>query len=206
MILDAQDTPNEGSEYMRLFLQEHTASLKKILCVYVLRMGLARGEAARLVTDEVFQDTVVEVMAHSKRFMSIEQPRPWFLAVAINVLKRKRASFARRYRFEVLMSDLVADADAPDEADFWEQIAISAGPGPEQLFESHQQVEEMLALVSPDDAKVLRLVLFDDLAFPALAERLGVSIGAARVRLHRALKRLRKVWIQQQEHERKERS
>src|SRR5260370_37126236 len=86
-------------EYIQRFLHEHTNSLKKIICTYVLRMGLARGENVRLVADEAFQDSVLVAMAHGQRFTQMEQPRSWFLAVAANIFKRKRAIFAKRYRF-----------------------------------------------------------------------------------------------------------
>jgi RNA polymerase sigma factor (sigma-70 family) len=185
-------------EYMQRFLQEHTASLEKILCAYVLRMGLATGENVRLVAKEVFQDAVLEILAHGERFMSVSQPRSWFLAVAANILKRKRASFARRYRFEVLVSDLAAASDLLSEAEVLEQITISTMPGPEQAFESREQVQEMLALVSSEDARVLYLALLHELDTETIARELAISPGAARVRLHRALKRLRKAWNQQE--------
>jgi RNA polymerase sigma-70 factor (ECF subfamily) len=185
-------------EYIQRFLQEHTGSLKKILCTYVLRMGLARGENVRLVADEAFQDTVLVALAQGARFTQMEQPRSWFLAVAANILKRKRASFARRYRFEVLVSDLSATPSAFSEAEMLEQVASSNTPGPEQGFESREQVLELLGLVSREDATVLTLALLHELDTQGLARELGVSAGAARVRLHRALKRLRKAWHEQE--------
>jgi RNA polymerase sigma-70 factor (ECF subfamily) len=178
---------------------EHTVSLKKILCTYVLRMGLARGENVRLVADEAFQDAALEVVAHGVRFMHMAQPRSWFLVVATNILKRRRASFAKRYRFEVLVSDLAAGSSQFSEADILERISIANAPGPEQIFESREQAREMLALVSPEDAQVLRLALLHDLNTEALARELDISAGAARVRLHRALKRLRTAWFQRNE-------
>lgn len=195
---DAQFDDRAINEYIQHFLQEHTASLKKILCAYVLRMGLATGENVRLVADEAFQDAVLEVVAHGERFMSIDQPRSWFLVVAANILKRKRASFARRYRFEVLVSDLAVGSQTLSEADILEQLTISSTPGPEQIFEAREQAREMLALVSPEDALVLRLALFHELDTQSIARELEVSPGAARVRLHRAVKRLRKAWLQRE--------
>lgn len=193
---DARFDDRAINEYIQHFLQEHTVILKKILCAYVLRMGLATGENVRLVADEAFQDAVLEVVVHGERFMSVAQPRSWFLTVAANILKRKRASFARRYKFEVLVSDLSSGSQTLSEADILEQITISSAPGPEQILEAREQAREMLALVSPEDAQVLRLALFHDLDTQAIARELGVSPGAARVRLHRALKRLRKAWLQ----------
>lgn len=143
---DAQfDDEIAPDEYIQRFLQEHTDSLKKILCTYVLRMGLASGANVRLVADEAFQDAVLEIVAHSERFLSVPQPRSWFLAVASNVLKRKRASFARRYRFEVLVSDLAIDPAQESEADLLEQLSASSISGPEQALEAREQVREIFA-------------------------------------------------------------
>lgn len=188
-----------AKEYMQSFLQEHSSSLKKILCTYVLRMGLARGENVRLVADEAFQDAVLVALGHGRRFMQMEQPRSWFLAVAANILKRKRASFARRYRFEVLVSDLASGPSAFNEAEVLEQIAGASSPGPEQSFEAREHVRELLSMVSPEDSTVLTLALLHELDTQGLARELGVSAGAARVRLHRALKRLRKAWNEQED-------
>lgn len=185
-------------EYMQRFLLEHTNSLTKILCTYVLRMGLARGENVRLVADEALQDAVLVALAHGPRFTQMKQPRSWFLAVAANILKRKRASFARRYRFEVLVSDLSSNSSVLSEAEVLEQLAGASSPGPEQGFESREQVRELLGLVSREDSLVLTLALLHELDTQGLARELGISAGAARVRLHRALKRLRKAWNEQE--------
>jgi DNA-directed RNA polymerase specialized sigma24 family protein len=77
--------------------------------------------------------------------------------------------------------------------------------GPEKTLESREQVEEMLALVSPDDARVLSLTILHDLDAKHVAGHLGISLGATRVRLHRALRRLRLAWTQSEASGRDER-
>ena len=72
-------------------------------------------------------------------------------------------------------------------------------PGPEQSFEAREHVRELLSMVSPEDSTVLTLALLHELDTQGLARELGVSAGAARVRLHRALKRLRKAWNEQED-------
>jgi DNA-directed RNA polymerase specialized sigma24 family protein len=52
----------------------------------------------------------------------------------------------------------------------------------------------MLALVAPEDQRVLRLAILADFQRETLARELGISPVAARVRLHRALNRLRSAW------------
>jgi RNA polymerase sigma-70 factor (ECF subfamily) len=67
-----------------------------------------------------------------------------------------------------------------------------------QDLETNEEVSAMLALVSDDDRRVLRLAVLYDLNGEELAQALGVTSGAARVRLHRALNRLRQAWQAQQ--------
>src|SRR6185312_13916706 len=56
------------------------------------------------------------------------------------------------------------------------------------------------ALVSTSDADILCQALLYGLDTAALARHLGVSEGAARVRLHRAQHRLRAAWKKREEH------
>jgi len=178
----------------RQFLQENIPLLLGIIRSYVVRTGLARGEAVQAVATDILQDAVLEALAHIDRFDAMTQPRAWFLAIAATVLKRKKADAAKRYQREILMSDLPVGPDVINESDFFDQISALTYPGPEQSVEAHEQIVELLSLVSSDDQEVLRLALLHDLDTSALARKLGVTPGAARVRLHRALNRLRSAW------------
>ena len=80
------------------------------------------------------------------------------------------------------------------ESDFFDQLSLITHPSPEQEVETHAQVSELLSLASPDDRRVLRLAFLQDLDTQNLARALNVEPGTARVRLHRALHRLRTAW------------
>ena len=179
---------------LRQFLQENTPLLLGIIRSYVARTGLAHGEAVQAAAVDILQDAVIEALAHADRLTAATQPRAWFLAIAANILKRKRAEAAKRQQREVLVSDISEQTDAIDESDFFDLITPRAHPGPEQQFEIDEQVAEVLALVSPDDQEVLRLAFLHDLDTNMLAQTLNISPGAARVRLHRALHKLRIAW------------
>lgn len=202
---DAQQETAQFHDFLRAFLHEHTAFLKKVLRVYVLRMGLVSGENVSVMVDEIFQDTILQIMTHSERFMSVQEPRAWFLAVAGNLLKRRRARQIRRERFEVLTSELALGTQALNEAELLDGLTGTLAEGPEKDLESREQVEEMLALVSPDDARVLGLSILHDLDAQRVAGQLGISLNATRVRLHRALQRLRQAWSQRENHQPEER-
>jgi RNA polymerase sigma-70 factor (ECF subfamily) len=179
--------------------------LQGILCGYVIKLELAKGENIEAVAAEVFQDAVIETLVHADRFNPEMQPRAWFLAIAANILKRHRAKLAKRYRFEVLVGDLARKSELDNEQDVLDRImAYAAGtPGPEQVLVARESVREMLALVSAEDAHLLNLTLVQGWSTEMLAQMMGVTPGAARVRVHRAVTRLRVAW--QKAEQRKER-
>lgn len=198
-----QATPQEWRDadggqaraYLQRFLQENAASLQGILCGYVARMGLATGENIPLIAAEIFQDAVLETLAHPEHFHPQTQPRAWFLAIAANILKRHRAAYAKRYRFEVLVSDLPQQGESESTYDLLDRMMNNRGtPGPEHGLIARENVQELLALVSAEDARLLDLTLVQGWSAETLAPILEVTPGAARVRIHRALARLRKAW------------
>jgi len=181
---------------LRRLLQEHSSFFLGVISSYVVRMNLARGDAIAGLALVVWQETVVEALAHMERFARASQPRAWLLAVAANILKRKRSEMARQSRYELQASELMNRAEDMQESAFFDQIASLAVPGPEQEIEVQEQVREMLSLVSVEDRHVLRLALLHDLDGQMLAQALGVLPSTARSRLHRALARLRTAWVQ----------
>lgn len=199
---DAQFLPSQINAYLNSFLREHTVALKNILYAYVLRAGLATGANVQTVTEEIFQDTVLQVMDLGEQFLTVQQPRTWFIRVALHVIQRHRTSLAKRSRFEVLVSDLTNEATS-SEAEFLEQIVTSMVAGPEQAVESSEQVHEMLSLVSPEDARILNLIVLHECNAHTVGRQLGISPEAVRVRLHRALRRLRNAWNAHQSHRQK---
>jgi RNA polymerase sigma-70 factor (ECF subfamily) len=192
--------------YLQRFLQEHAESLQTILCGYVAKMGLATGEHIETVAAEVFQDAALETLAHADRFNPEMQPRAWFLAIAANILKRHRTSSARRYRFEVVVSKLVQQTEHGNTQDLLDQLmaATASTPGPEQGVIPREAVYELLSLVGPEDAQLLNLALLQNWDASSLAAMMGTSPGNARVRVHRALSRLRAAWRASEERKERE--
>lgn len=188
------DEPVERRAFLRQFLQEHVVPLQAIIRAYVLRGGVAYGDAVDAVVQDVFQDAVLEALAHAERLDPATQPRAWFLSIALNIIRRRRASQVRRNRREVPISNLSGGAEHAGESELFEQVARDCAPGPEQDLETREQVQEMLALVSRSDAQVLNLAIVEGLDTESLASTLGVRPVAARVRLHRAIRRLRAAW------------
>ncbi len=179
-------------------ITDNVASLLGILRSYVKRMGLARGEEVPAAAVEVLQEVVLEALDHADRFNPTGQPMAWLLGIAINVIKRKKAELVKRSQRELSMSDLsLKQEEGLSESELFDQLMANSSAGPEQEIAANEQAELLLSLVSPEDQHVLMLAFLQGFEREALAQKLGISTGATRVRLHRALKRLRLAWSDQ---------
>ncbi len=180
------------------FLTDNVAALLGILRSYVKRMGLARGEEVAAAAVEVLQEVVVEALDHADRFNPTRQPMAWLLGIATNIIKRKKAEIARRSRRELFIGELSTAQQEPlSEDELFDQITSCTSAGPEQDIEANEQAVMMLSLVSPEDRQLLLLAFLYGFEREAMAEKLGITPVAARVRLHRALNRLRLAWREQ---------
>jgi RNA polymerase sigma-70 factor, ECF subfamily len=133
---------------------------------YAFYRGVAGADADDLVS-ETF-------LVAWRRLESVprDDPVPWLLAVAANV-QRNRARSRRRYQAMV------------------ERLAVSPPvAAPADPTDFHGAVAGALAALSDDDREVLCLVAWDGLTPREAAVVLGTSGGAARLRLHRARRRL----------------
>ena len=193
------DVSAETHAALQQLLQEQSAFFLGIISSYVVRMDLARGDTVQSVALVVWQETVIEALAHPERFARASQPRAWVLAVAANVLKRKRYEIARQVHHEQPISGLLASAVDMQEGAFFDQIVDLTVPGQEQEVEVQEQVHEMLSLVSAEDQHILRLAILHDLDGQMLAYVLGVPQSTARSRLHRAITRLRTAWTRHEQ-------
>lgn len=202
--VDNEADPASSLSHMRSQLlslgEEQAALLLRIIGSYVQKMGLATASEVQAVAQEVMQEAIVEALEHSNLFDPDRQLTMWLLGIALNIIRHKKAQKLRHQRREFSFDQLSRlYAEPMSENDLLDQIAPSAQLSPEQMVESDEQINDLLSLVSLDDQQILRLAFLEDVTRDALAQHLGLTAGAARVRLHRALAHLRAAWIAQQE-------
>lgn len=134
---------------------------------YAHRRGLRGSDA---------DDLVAEVLTIAWRKLGdvpTDDPLPWLYATARNVWRNGLRSSRRR---SDLLDRLPIPPDAPDH-------------DPDDGAEV-RTVLAALASLSDDDQEILRLVAWEELDAHGLGTVLGCEPGTARVRLHRARKRL----------------
>jgi RNA polymerase sigma factor (sigma-70 family) len=187
-------------------VEQHIESLLGSISLYARRMGLDGGADARGLAVEILQETVVEALDHAGSFTATRQPIAWLLGISVNVIRRKKVELAKHARREISLGRLAAQQPLPiSEQDVLDRLMLISEPAsdPGHALESDEEIAALLSLVSFADQEVIRLAVLEDLERETLAQRLGIPAGTARMRLHRALRRLRSAWFKQQETERK---
>jgi RNA polymerase sigma-70 factor (ECF subfamily) len=135
----------------------------------------------RSVAEDLVQEVFVRVLKYRHTWRDEAEFVPWMFALARNAAVDQFRSRAR---------DGKRDAAAAPETTF------QPAPAVERLEERERagQLRAALELLAPDKREVLLLARFGELKHDAIAAMLGISPGAVRVRLHRALKELREAY------------
>lgn len=141
-----------------------------------VRRYLAR-RTDHATADELLNETLV-VCWRRLHEVPADGAVPWSIGVARNCLTNAVRADTRRWR----LSRRIAVVDPPPPS--------TAGPGGVH-DPAADRVTAAMARLGPQDAEVLRLWAWEELAPAQIAEVLQISANAATVRLHRARKRLR---------------
>src|SRR5436853_4291607 len=180
-----------GRRRLEVFIESESDSIAKTVRYYVLRAGLASGAGIAQLADELFNDMVVEALRSADRLKPDMHPKAWLLGIAANLIKRRQTEMAKRDRREPLMRDLYPDMeDTLSDDELFDMLPVSTYSRLEDV-EADETIQHLLSGLAKSDADLLRLAILHDMSGEALAQALGVSPVAARVRLHRALNRLR---------------
>jgi RNA polymerase sigma factor (sigma-70 family) len=193
----------EQREILLRTMREDAASLELIIRSYVVKMGLASGEEAESRSREILNETVVAALQAADSYDTSRRPVPWLLGIAIKRIQRAIAAVKKTHEREIPIRDLYAghEADASDD-ELFENFAFWVQQP--QAFESEESLHNLLAPLSESDREIIQRAVMQDMDAPSIAAELGISPSAVRVRLHRALKRLRgHLQLQEARHEQK---
>lgn len=196
------DSSTSPTAALRQYIEIERERLLPVLRLYLYKAGLAQSESLAASAQELLNEVVVEALAHAERFDPARSPQAWLLGIAANLIKRQQVALAKQTRREALIHDLYPASEilSQDEA-FDLLLAASDESDPAHRYEAHEQVTLLLERLSEDEQKVLRLAILHEMDGAGVAAALGISAGAARVRLFRALNRLRQIYAAQIESE-----
>jgi RNA polymerase sigma factor (sigma-70 family) len=162
-------------------IEREYAALRRGVEVLTWKLGVAAGrDALTAMAEDVLHEALARALRRAADFDPNRSAHAWLLGFAVNVLRERRRSVARA---PLPVSLDAPSGDNPDTPSLAERLC-----DPAALVEL--RVAELLNVVAPGDALVLRLAFVDGLRGRALGEALGIGEGAARVRQSRAVRRL----------------
>jgi RNA polymerase sigma factor (sigma-70 family) len=134
-----------------------------------LRAWLRKETGDREVAMDLTAETFAQALVSARRHRGGDETA-WLYGIARNLLLqyRRRATVEDRARRRLAMPDRAwSDYDAVDDR----VVSLDGLP--------------------PHEREALELHIVDELPYEQVAERLAISSGAARMRVHRALRRLK---------------
>jgi RNA polymerase sigma-70 factor (ECF subfamily) len=143
---------------------------------YCLRLT-GNAETSRDLVQEVF----FRILKYRETYRDDGSFLPWFYRLARNACYDHLRGSGR---------EVPADVEAMEEVD--------PGPAPSEEAERREEVRLLsraLHRLPVDKRELLVMARFGALGYREIAETLGTSVGAVRVRVHRALKELRQVYL-----------
>jgi RNA polymerase sigma factor (sigma-70 family) len=139
---------------------------------------LARRTADPEVALDLLAETFAQAVASQGKFRAGEDPVGWLYGIAKNQL----ALFYRRGRIEQKALNRLGIEREPPSPEVLAEIAHRAG-----LQQLRVELQAAMASLSPRTQDAVRLRVVEELSYPDLSRRLGISEGAARVRVSRGL-------------------
>jgi RNA polymerase sigma factor (sigma-70 family) len=144
---------------------------------------LARRTADPELALELLAETFAQAVASKRRFRGASEDEAvgWLYGIA----KKQVALYYRRGRCEQRALRRLGIEPAPPSPEVLAEVARRA-----QLLELREELTAALATLAPGTRDAVRLRVVEELPYRDLAQRLGISESAARVRVSRGLSAL----------------
>jgi RNA polymerase sigma factor (sigma-70 family) len=143
---------------------------------------LTRLTGDRAAAEDLVQDIFVRVLRYRATFRDEGRFETWLYRIARNA----RADHFRNRRVSEPLDQAVLER--PERA-----------PGPARRLEvdrDRARLRRALLMLREDKRELIVLARYQDLRYEQIAEILGVEVGAVKVRVHRAIRELRDIFLQ----------
>lgn len=165
-------------ELMAAYVAGDSAAFKEIFERYapLLLRVLTRDLRSSSDGADLVQQTFLQLHRARNDFRADAKLRPWLFTIALNL---KREHFRRLKRRPEAPLALDGRMDPPE------------GPRGQERADARSTLSVALAQLPEDQREVIVLHWFEGLAFPEVAELVGASVSAVKVRAHRGYVQLR---------------
>ncbi len=135
----------------------------------------------RTAADDLVQDVFFRILKYRKTYRDQSHFTTWMFHIARNA----RFDYFKKHRAEILFPE--DGFEIPSRAPF-----------PNQQFERDQEsafLKTALARLPEEKRELLILARYQELKYEQISEVLGVDVGTVKVRVHRAVKELREIYL-----------
>ena len=135
----------------------------------------------RTAADDLVQDVFFRILKYRKTYRDDSHFTTWMFHIARNA----RFDHFKKHRAEVLFPE--EGFDLPGR-----------GPFPSQQFEKEQEtvmLKRAMQKLPEEKRELLILARYQELKYEQIADLLGVDVGTVKVRVHRAVKELREIFL-----------
>lgn len=135
----------------------------------------------RTAAEDLVQDVFFRILKYRKTYRDDSRFTTWMFHIARNA----RFDYFKKHRAEVLFPE--EGIDVP-----------SRSPFPSHELEQKQEtalLERALFKLPPEKREVLVLSRYQEMKYEQIADLLDCEVGAVKVRVHRALKELREIFL-----------
>lgn len=163
---------------MAAYAQGDSAAFRVIFERYapLLMRAMLRELSMREEANDLVQQTFLQLHRARADFDPGQKLKPWIFTIAMNL---KREYFRRRKR----------RPERSFNAEVHEEPAVAALGA--ARVDARRTLGRALSELPPDQREVIELHWFDGLDFPEVAQVVGASVSAVKVRAHRGYVRLR---------------
>jgi RNA polymerase sigma-70 factor (ECF subfamily) len=144
---------------------------------------LARMTGSRAIAEDLVQDVFERILKYRATWRGDAPFSAWLFRIARNA----RADY---YRRRLLTSAYTEAMDGEDPA-----------PGPAAQLEDASEaarLQRALLMLREDKRELIVLARYREMKYEVIAELLGVDVATIKVRVHRALKELRDIFLTQE--------
>lgn len=170
--------------------RQDPAALSKLVELYSPRVFglLYRLTGTRDAAEDLLQETFLRVVRMIGQYEHLGKFESWLFRIAANVARDRARRLGRRPEVDL-------PAGAPDDRD----MPIVADPGADSenphdrvvRSEDRQRLADELQRLPEIHREIILLRHYADMSFQEIADLLGIPLGTALARAHRALRRLR---------------
>lgn len=135
----------------------------------------------REASEDMVQTVFYRMLKYRSSFKETSSFSGWMYHIARNVLKDQKFGADSKY----------------DPISSLEEKIAGGNPADERLekAQSRQQLYDAMGMLNADDREILMLNRMKELKYPEISEIMGISEGAVRVRVFRAVEELKKIFI-----------